>query len=144
MSNLKKTLALLMVVASLSGCATLINGHAQNLAVTTDPPGASCTVYRGADVIGTIGSTPAVIGVARSRQALTITCVKTGYSQTLASESAHFSVAGAANLPFLPFSIFAEPVDLATGANFYYPDTNVVLQTRTDSRADSSNCVTAH
>jgi hypothetical protein len=122
MTNLKQRLVLFILAKPLAGCGTLINGHTQNLAVTTSPPGAACTVYRGAAVIGTVGSTPAVIRVERSHQALMITCAKTGYSQTLASDSAHVSLAGAANLPFLPFSIFAEPVDFATGANFYYPD----------------------
>ncbi len=70
----------------------------------------------------------------RSHYAQTIACAKDGYSQMLASDPAHVSLAGAANLPFLPFSIFAELVDIATGANFYYPDFNVVLQTRNNPR----------
>ena len=67
MSCRNGSLIALAALALLPGCAALINGPTQDIAVNSDPPGAHCTMMREKAVIANIPQTPAVVRVNRSQ-----------------------------------------------------------------------------
>ena len=72
----------LLVVSGLcllSGCASILNGTTQQVAVNTNPPGAKCGFYRGNERISTIDSTPGSALVDRTKHDIWVACVKSGY-----------------------------------------------------------------
>lgn len=79
LSGLGAALAVGMLV---SGCASIITGGHDDIMVKTDPEGADCTVYRGADVLGHINPTPGGIVVRRSYDDILVRCVKDGYGDS--------------------------------------------------------------
>ena len=65
-------------LAMLSACATLVNGSSQNVTVSTNPPGASCTLDRVGARIGAIPATPGSVRLDKSKNDLSVTCAKGG------------------------------------------------------------------
>ncbi len=76
-----KRVALLSVVLPFlaSGCATIIDGHTQQIMVNTNPAGASCTLTRSGETIGNINPTPGAIVVEKTKYDILVTCDKKGY-----------------------------------------------------------------
>ena len=74
-------IAVLVCASGLSGCATVFEGTSQEITVTTNPPGASCTFERVGTQVGTIGSTPGTANIRKSKHDITIICDKPGYQQ---------------------------------------------------------------
>lgn len=91
----------LAAVLAFSGCATIMYGLTQTLAVTTDPPGAECTLERKGGEIAEIASTPAEIEIARSQFDLTIRCRKQGYFDATSKLTSDLSgpIVGATSIP---------------------------------------------
>jgi hypothetical protein len=73
-----------LAAIALSGCATVIEGTTQDVAIATDPPGATCIVEREGKPIGTIASTPGAAHVDKNKHDLTIRCSKPGYQDGVA------------------------------------------------------------
>lgn len=69
----------LVAAALLSGCASIISGSHDDIMVKTDPEGADCTVYQGAEVLGHVNPTPGGIVVPRSYNDIFVRCVKEDY-----------------------------------------------------------------
>lgn len=63
----------------LSGCASVIEGESQDVAVDTTPEGASCTFIRNNISIGTIPSTPGTLHISKTKDDISIKCDKPGY-----------------------------------------------------------------
>ncbi len=63
----------------LSGCATLVNGTSQTVAVNSTPQGASCSVDRSGSTLSSIAATPSIVPVSKSVNSLIVTCSKPGY-----------------------------------------------------------------
>lgn len=70
----------LAVLALLPGCAALVNGSTQDIAVSTDPPGAHCMMTRENAVIATVPQTPAIVRVNRSPADIVIDCRHGGHA----------------------------------------------------------------
>ncbi|MTJ81514.1 MAG: hypothetical protein F8N37_10900 [Telmatospirillum sp.] len=64
---------------SLSGCSSLIEGTTQEITITTNPLGASCSLWRRGAVIAKVPVTPAVVPVSREKSDLLVVCNKPGY-----------------------------------------------------------------
>lgn len=69
-----KLLAAMAALALLPGCAALINGPTQDIAVNTEPPGARCMMTRENAVIATVPQTPAMVRVNRSPADIVVDC----------------------------------------------------------------------
>jgi hypothetical protein len=82
-----------LALSAMSGCATVFGGTSQDIAVNTNPAGASCVFTREGMTIGTIPITPAVLNIPRRKYDVMITCNKPGYEQ--ASYLNHSGVSGA-------------------------------------------------
>lgn len=68
--------SVLLWALALSGCASIVTGTYQDLAVTTEPPGAACQLEEMSHPVATIQATPAVVRVPRSEFPLEVFCAK--------------------------------------------------------------------
>jgi len=71
--------ATVFAAVALSGCASIIEGTSQTIAVSTNPVGADCELQREGQVIGRVTSTPSAIVVEKTKHDITIVCRKEGY-----------------------------------------------------------------
>lgn len=115
----------------LSGCSSIVQGTTQDLAVNTNPAGATCALEREGATIGTVQNTPGTVSVSKTKHDITITCDKEGYqTATYISDSGWESGSGAAGIALdviLTLGI-SSAVDSATGAdNKYESPVNITL-----------------
>jgi hypothetical protein len=109
----------------LGACATVVSGTSQDVAVDTEPQGASCTFSRTADgTIGTVTPTPGKLNLARRKDPVTITCTRDGYQPTVEVVESIFTGATVGNV--LLGGLIGVAVDAASGANNWYPDRVIV------------------
>jgi hypothetical protein len=94
-TRIKAAVAVAATGLAVAACASVFDGQAQQIFVSTNPPGAECGLYRefGAK-IATIESTPAQALIQKTKNDLFIVCVKSGYQQAMVRD--HSGVAGAA------------------------------------------------
>jgi len=117
--------ALLVLLAS---CATVVGGTSQDIAVDTDPQGASCAFTRGNEgALGTVAQTPGKFAVQRRKEALQITCSRDGYAPTTEIVESKFSGATVGNALF--GGLIGIAVDAASGANNDYPERIIIVMT---------------
>lgn len=111
---------LIFPLAMLSACATLVNGSSQNVTVSTNPPGASCTLDRVGARVGAIPATPGSVRLDKSKNDLAVTCSKDGYQTATVAHPPSFSGATFGNI--IAGGVIGVVVDAASGANYTYPD----------------------
>jgi hypothetical protein len=103
---------------SLSGCATIIQGTSQDIAITTPPvTGASCilTSKEGNWVV----VSPGVAHVEKSKEDVLIKCTKDGYQEASAVIPSDFQAWTVGNI--VAGGLIGVGVDAATGALNEYP-----------------------
>ena len=117
-------------VLMLSGCVSILEGTAQEIAVNTTPSEATCDFQREGASIGAIAKTPGSLVVRKNKYDITIRCNKPGYQETSYLNHSGVSAAIAANIvvDVLLTAGIASIVDSANGAdNKYDPVVNVTL-----------------
>src|SRR4051812_30782234 len=77
-----RTPILWLVALGLPGCATITTGTNQSLSVVTDPPGATCRLQRGGELIGVVSPTPGSVHIDKSVRAISVECSRAGYQNT--------------------------------------------------------------
>ncbi len=107
---------LIFPLAMLSACATLVDGSSQSVTVSTNPPGASCTLDR----VGAIPATPGSVRVDKSKNDLSVTCAKDGYQTATVAHPPSVGAATFGNI--IAGGVIGVVVDAASGANYTYPD----------------------
>lgn len=112
-----RTFAALSAAALLSGCATIIEGPSQRIAVTTDPPGATCGFWRGHDLIAKV-VTPGAVTVDKTFGRITVNCRKDGYEQAFYQNRPEVAAATLGNAVI--GGIVGAGIDAATGASVKY------------------------
>lgn len=114
---------LILSLAMLSGCASVISGTSQVVTISTLPGAATCMVYSEGEPAQSIALTPGDVRLKRQRKDLTITCAKEGYQTVTAQQKPQFSGVMFGNFAFLPTVIapIGFIIDGASGASFYYP-----------------------
>jgi len=109
---------LLALSLGLPGCASIIKGTSQSIAITSPPAdGAECTLTSGQGSWSLI--TPGVVTVERSKEDIQARCVKPGYDDGVAMIPSNFEGWTVGNLVF--GGIVGVGVDAATGALNQYP-----------------------
>jgi len=111
---------LVLPLALLSACATLVNGTSQTVTVSTTPPGASCTLDRVGTRVGAVSITPGSVRLDKSKNDLSVTCNKEGFQTATVAHAPSFSGATFGNL--IAGGVIGVVVDAASGANYSYPD----------------------
>lgn len=109
-------LLLVMATGVLGGCATIIKGGGQTVTVSTTPVAAACTLDRAGGRIGVIETTPGTIPIERSKNDLTVTCVKDGYQTATVTITPAFNGVTFGNL--IAGGIIGFAVDASTGASY--------------------------
>ena len=111
------TLALVGIIAS--GCASIIGGTDQTISISTNPPGALCTLFREGFAVGQV-TTPGGLVVERTKHDLKVECTKQGF-QTASGVLAS-GIEGAAWGNIILGGGIGWAVDSAAGADNEYPE----------------------
>ncbi len=116
-----------VALSLLSGaCSSIIEGTTQEIAVNTNPSGASCQLKRAGGVIGTVDNTPSSITVKKTKDDITIACSKAGYQE--ATFINHSGAAGATFGNIILGGGIGWAIDSASGAdNKYDSPVNITL-----------------
>jgi hypothetical protein len=117
----------LILLSSLSACATIVSGTSQRVVIDTVPEGAQCGVSQNGMPIGQVSSTPGSVQVQKSSGMVQINCTKAGYqsAQNLQSSGVNGWVFG----NILIGGLVGVIVDFASGAAYeYQPDMMLSLQ----------------
>ena len=115
--------AVALLGVALSGCATIIEGSSQRIAVSTTPvSGARCVLSNGEGKWAVI--TPGHVKVARSKHDMKVRCTKDGYAPVTATIASDLETWTLVN--FLILDLPGLGLDAATGAINAYPDSNKV------------------
>ena len=113
-------------VLLLSGCASVIEGTSQEIAINTNLPGADCALHRETVVIGRVNPTPGAVTIKKTKHDITIFCNKAGYQ-----EASFFNNSGAAGATFGNIVLgggIGWAIDSASGAdNKYESPVNISL-----------------
>jgi hypothetical protein len=109
----------MLLIILLAGCASISHGTTQQIAVTTEPPGATCTLSRQGLSIATIAETPGVALVQRDKRDILATCSKPGYQ--IATRTLHSGVADSSFGNILAGGLIGVAIDSANGADNEYP-----------------------
>lgn len=110
--------AIAALSVAVSGCATIVKGSSQDIAITTPPvTGASCSLSSSQG--NWMVTTPGVVHVERSKADVQIRCTKSGYVDGFASIPSNFEGWTVGNL--LLGGVVGLGVDAATGAINDYP-----------------------
>ena len=143
MSNVKlAAIAVLFCVSSLSGCASVMKGSSQSIAITTPPvSGANC-VLSSKEGNWTV-TTPGAVTVQKSKEDILVRCTKYAYQDAAATIPSDFQGWTLGNL--LIGGVVCLGVDAATGAINEYPHAFQVPMTPGTSSvpADTSTVVTS-
>jgi hypothetical protein len=74
--------AVLGAASVLAGCSSIVEGSKQEIAVTTTPPGASCSLNREGEKIAAIDKTPGSVTIEKTKNDITVICELDGYQKT--------------------------------------------------------------
>lgn len=123
---MKKLVLPLLMLPFVGGCSTIIEGRSQEIMVNTNPPGASCTLKRKDETLGTINPTPGSLYVEKTKYDIMIACDKKGYET--ATYLNHSGAAGATFGNIILGGGIGWAVDSATGSdNKYDSPVNITL-----------------
>jgi uncharacterized protein YceK len=118
------------VLILLSGCATVLEGTDQSIAVNLQPKTAVCTATRQGETLGSVSARNTILHVSKSRHDIYLTCSAPGYLDQTAKVVSSASAGGVASIFLFDFGI----TDYATGAlNKYPPSVAVSLAPDPDS-----------
>lgn len=114
-------------VACIAGCATIIEGRDQRVAINTSPSGADCAVERSGELIAKAAPTPESVVIRKSFKPIRITCEKPGFhmrSEIVEPDSAGWSIGN------IVFGLIGAPIglliDSSSGALNKY-DANITM-----------------
>ena len=117
------------LLMGLTGCASIVDGHTEQILVNTNPSGAVCSFVRNNEPLGSVRPTPNSILVEKTKYDIIIKCNKPGYS-----EATYFSKSGEDNWVFgniLIGGLVGWGIDSATGSdNYYETPINITLPRR--------------
>lgn len=120
-------IGLVLLVTSLGGCSSILDGFNQEVVVNTVPSGASCVLSRQGVTLGHMDKTPGALTVRKSKHDITIVCDKDGYQQ--ASVINKSGVAGATFGNIILGGAVGWVVDSSTGADNKYDSPVTVTMT---------------
>jgi phosphoketolase len=122
--------ALAALGAALSGCASIVEGTTQSIALTSPPTdGAKCVMTSSEGTYYV--TTPGNATVHKTKNDLDVVCRKDGFKDAHTTIPSHFNGATAGNI--LAGGVIGIGIDAATGANYNYPTEFAVTMVPTDA-----------
>ena len=126
-------LALIAAVAALgvalSGCASIVEGTTQSIAVTSPPTDGAKCVLKSSEGTYYV-TTPGNATVHKTKNDLDVNCTKDGFRDAHTTIPSHFNGATAGNI--LAGGVIGLGIDAATGANYNYPTEFAVTMVPSD------------
>ena len=113
-----RALALLGLMLT-TACATVTQGTTATIAVTSDPPGATCQIQREGSTIAVVNPTPGSVTIGRSTRDLATRCERAGSQPAVVATPAGFQAMTLGNV--LIGGVIGVAVDAASGAMGTYP-----------------------
>lgn len=110
---------IVLPLAMLSACATIVTGTSQTVTVSTEPAGATCTFDRAGSRVGAVPTTPGSVRLSKSGKDLSVECAKDGYETATLQQPSSFNGVTFGNV--LAGGVIGFVVDASSGANFEYP-----------------------
>lgn len=104
-----------------TGCATVTHGSSQEIAVTTDPEGASCELRREDKLLGTVTPTPGALKIGKAAAPIEVECTMPGHLAARQTLTPHLQQAMFDN--FYVGGIVGMLVDAGSGAASAYQAT---------------------
>ena len=132
---------LMMASAAMAGCATIIQGSAQSIAVSSSPSGAYCTLARDGRVIGRIEATPDVVNVEKTKDDILLNCSAAGYAPS--SQYLHSGIATGTYGNIILGGVIGWGIDSATGSDNEYPSAVSVTFAPLPNQVASQNTAAA-
>ena len=130
-------------LATMAGCASIVEGTDQNVTVITEPTGAKCELTRAGEVIATANPTPSSVLVDKSKDDISVICTKEGHFDGAKVVESAFQGMTFGNIIF--GGIIGVGVDAASGAMNEYPATvTVVLAPETFESATARDAFYDH
>jgi hypothetical protein len=117
---LRRTLATIIMMAGLAGCASVMSGTSQTLTLDTIPSGADCSLSRKGLVIGRVNPTPGGVFVQRTHDDITVSCTKEGYQTGSFVNRSGLEAATLGNV--ILGGLVGVVIDAASGANNKYDE----------------------
>ena len=129
-----KSIATLLLLLAIAGCATIMDGNKQELTFTSSPAGAK-VLLDGKEV----GTTPVTVTWKRGRKSIGVRFEKEGYEPQIATLDSKMNLWWLGNL--ITGGAFGTSTDAASGAMFEYAPQNyhTVLAPVQQSSADQLN-----
>jgi hypothetical protein len=128
------------MIAILSGCASIIEGSSQQIAVNTNPPAAQCDFIREGAQLAQIPQAPGSVTVKKTREDIAIQCQRPGYETASYVNKSGLEPWFFGNV--LIGGLIGMGVDWATGAYNEY-DEQVNLTLHPSAAADYGNAAPA-
>jgi hypothetical protein len=122
-------LAVIALAAPLMGCATILEGDTQEIAMNVTPEGASCLGWRHEQMVGIYRPLFQAMTVSKSKDALLITCRAYGYDDVrlrLTPSRSEWDVAG------------LNAFDYATGALSHYDGAVTIVMAKSEPHSGPS------
>jgi len=123
---MNRLLASMSLSLAATGCASIIEGTSQEIAINTNPGGADCALKRQDQVIARVNPTPGAATIKKTKYDITIYCDKTGYQEATFFD--HSGAAGATVGNIILGGGIGWAIDSASGAdNKYESPVNITL-----------------
>lgn len=103
-----------------TGCATVVSGTTQTIAINTDPQGADCSFTRDNVLVARINPTPGTTSVSKSFGTIGVLCKKADFEDVAGTIESQFQAATLGNI--ILGGVIGVVVDAASGAMSKYPD----------------------
>jgi hypothetical protein len=120
MVSFRRLFLVLVVIFTLSGCASILSGTTQTITLNTNPPGARCELVREGRVVGVVENTPGAVTLKKTKHDMDVVCKKAGYA-----DSKEFAKSGTAGATFGNIILgggIGWAIDSAAGADNFYPE----------------------
>jgi len=126
-SQLRPIAAIVLLVAPLGACSSVVNGTSQVVSVNSNPQGAACTLTRNGAPVASLAATPGQVTLSKSRHNVDVACSKPGYGAGTAVLTSRFEATTLGNLAV--GGVVGLAVDAGTGAINKYDDAVTVSLT---------------
>lgn len=120
MLNFCRIVILMLIAVIPTGCATILAGKTQTVALNTNPPGARCELIREGRVIGTVESTPGAVMLHKTKHDIDVECRKDGHINS--KGFAESGTEGATYGNIILGGLIGWGIDSAVGADNKYPE----------------------
>jgi hypothetical protein len=111
-------LFMLAAIIPCAACSSIIEGTSQEIQIVTNPAGATCTLMREGQPVGTVNQTPGTVLIKKTKYDITVLCDKPGFMQ--ATYLNHSGAAGATFGNIVLGGGIGWAVDSASGADNKY------------------------